>query len=697
MIKFGRFIAKHHVLVLIIALLLLIPSIFGYAATRVNYDILTYLPEDIDTMVGQDILMDEFGKGAFSMVLVQGMEDKDVAAMREEFSQVDGVADVMWYDSIASLSVPKEILPDDLLEKFSTEDSTMMVIFFEHGTSSDETLAALDELRAIAGKDALIGGMTSIIADTKTVINHEMPIYVVIAAVLSCLVLGITMESLLLPILILLSIGMAIIYNMGTNIVLGEISYITMALAAVLQLGVTTDYSIFLWHSYKEQLSYYDDCNEAMAHAIAATFSSVLGSSMTTVAGFIALCFMSFTLGFDMGIVMAKGVVFGVIGCVTILPSMILLCRKGIEKTTHRPLLPDVGRISTGVVKHYKVFIVLFLILLGPALYGYNNIEVYYKLDTSLPEELDSVQANAALEEDFNMGAMHLLLLDSDTSATDIRAMSREMEQVDGVSYVLGVDSLVGSRIPGDFIPSSLTESLESEDYKLMLIGSEYVTASDEVNAQITELSDIIKSYDEGAMLIGEAPCTKDLITITDHDFAVVNSVSIVLVFLIIAVVLRSVVLPILLVAVIEFAIFINLGIPGYTGTQLPFIASIVISTIQLGATVDYAILMTNRYLHERTLGKNKKEAVTSALSSSATSILVSAMSFFAATFGVGLYSEIDLIGTLCALMARGALISMVVVLLVLPSVLYLFDKFIIATTFGAKRAIAKHTAGETV
>jgi predicted RND superfamily exporter protein len=573
----------------------------------------------------------------------------------------------------------------------------MLAVFFDSSTSADVTMEAIREIRAIAGERCFVSGMSALVTDLKDLCEEEEPLYVGLAVVLALAAMLLFLDSWLVPFIFLASICMAILLNLGTNWFLGEISYITKALSAVLQLAVTMDYSIFLWHSYNEQRALTDDNKAAMAKAIDATLTSVVGSSITTVAGFIALCFMSFTLGFDMGIVMAKGVVFGVIGCVTILPSMILLCRKGIEKTTHRPLLPDVGRISTGVVKHYKVFIVLFLILLGPALYGYNNIEVYYKLDTSLPEELDSVQANAALEEDFNMGAMHLLLLDSDTSATDIRAMSREMEQVDGVSYVLGVDSLVGSRIPGDFIPSSLTESLESEDYKLMLIGSEYVTASDEVNAQITELSDIIKSYDEGAMLIGEAPCTKDLITITDHDFAVVNSVSIVLVFLIIAVVLRSVVLPILLVAVIEFAIFINLGIPGYTGTQLPFIASIVISTIQLGATVDYAILMTNRYLHERTLGKNKKEAVTSALSSSATSILVSAMSFFAATFGVGLYSEIDLIGTLCALMARGALISMVVVLLVLPSVLYLFDKFIIATTFGAKRAIAKHTAGETV
>ena len=697
MIKFGRFVAKHRVLVLILAVLLLIPSIMGYAATRVNYDILTYLPDNIDTMVGQDILQDEFGKGGYSMVVVRGMDDKGVAHMREEFSQVEGVADVLWYDSIASLSVPKDVLPDELLEKFNTEDSTLMLVFFSGGTSSDETLEALAQLKQIAGKDALIGGMTATISDTRDLTEKEEPIYVLIAVLLSCVVLAITMDSLMLPVLFIASIGMAILYNLGTNIFAGEISYITMALAAVLQLGVTMDYSIFLWHSFSENLHYYDDENEAMAHAIAATFSSVVGSSMTTVAGFIALCFMSFTLGLDLGIVMAKGVVFGVISCVTILPSLILVFHKAIKKTTHRALLPDVGRLSGGIMKHYKLFIVVFLILLVPAIYGYTHTNVYYNLDSTLPEELDSSQANQALREDFHMGALHLLLLDSDTSSTDIRKMSREMEQVDGVSYVLGVDSLVGSLIPDEFLPKDLTSTLESDNYKLMLIGSEYATASPEVNNQITELQDITKKYDENSMLIGEAPCTKDLITITDHDFAVVNSVSIGLVFLIIAVVLRSVILPFLLVAVIEFAIFVNMGIPGFTGTELPFIASIVIGTIQLGTTVDYAILMTNRYLRERTHGKNKKDAVDTALHACATSIMVSALSFFAATFGVGVYSDVALIGSLCSLMARGAIISMVTVLLVLPAVLYIFDKPIIATTLGAKRAVKANTENQEV
>lgn len=697
MIKFGRFIVKHRVLVLVLAVLLLIPSVLGYAATRVNYDILTYLPDDIDTMVGQEILQEQFGKGGYSMVVVNGMEDKDVAQMRQDFLEVDGVADVLWYDSIASLSVPKDILPDALLEKFNTEDSTLMLVFFSGGTSSDDTLEALAQLKKIAGQRALIGGMTATISDTRDLTEQEEPIYVTIAVLLSCLVLAITMDSLLLPVLFILSIGMAIIYNLGTNFIGGEISYITMALAAVLQLGVTMDYSIFLWHSFSENLQYYDSKEEAMAHAIAATFSSVLGSSLTTVAGFIALCFMSFTLGLDLGIVMAKGVVLGVVSCVTILPALVLVCYGAIKKTTHRSILPDVGRLSGGIMKHYRVFILLFLLLVGPAIYGYNHTTVYYNLDSTLPEELDSSRANKSLTEDFKMGALHLLLLDSDTSSTEIRSMSREMEQVDGVSYVLGIDSLLGGLIPHEFLPEDLTGMLESEDYKLMMIGSEYATASPEVNAQITQLQDIIKKYDDGAMLIGEAPCTKDLITITDHDFAVVNSVSIGLVFIIIAVVLRSVLLPVLLVAIIEFAIFVNMGIPGYTGTELAFIASIVIGTIQLGATVDYAILMTNRYLQERTEGgKTKKEAVETALRTCASSIMVSALSFFAATFGVGLYSDVALIGSLCSLMARGAIISMITVLLVLPAVLYIVDKPILFTTWGAKKALRRSTQGSS-
>jgi hypothetical protein len=687
-------VVRHRVLIVVLAVLLLIPSVLGYAATQVNYDILTYLPEEIDTMVGQDILMDQFGKGAFSMVVVEGMDSRGIAALQDEFSQVDGVADVLSYDGLAG-TIPQELLSEDLREQFTNGDSDLMLVFFSGGTSSDETVEAVKEMRRIAGKQALIGGMSAIIVDTMDLCEKEEPIYVLIAVLLSILVLAITMDSLLLPVLFLVSIGIAILYNMGSNYFLGEVSYITKALAAVLQLGVTMDYSIFLWHSFSEHLQHEPDEKEAMARAIAATFSSVLGSSMTTVAGFIALCFMSFTLGLDMGLVMAKGVVLGVIVCVTVLPSLLLMCHKAIIKTTHRSWLPDVGKLSGGVTKHYRLFLLLFLVLLVPAIYGYTHTDVYYKLDASLPEDLDSVQANETLDEEFHMGAIHMLLLDADLPSSDVKKMSNEMKDVDGVSYVLGTDSLLGSLIPKDFIPDDITGMLESDEYQLMMIGSEYATATDEVNAQITDLENIAKSYDENSMLIGEAPCTKDLITITDHDFQVVSAVSIVLVFIIIALVLRSVVLPILLVAVIEFAIFINMGIPAYTGTVLSFISSIVIGTIQLGATVDYAILMTNRYLRERTHGKEKREAVVSALESSASSVLVSALTFFAATFGVGLYSEIDLISSLCTLMARGAIISMLVVLLILPSVLYVFDKIIIATTLGAKKAIAAHATAE--
>ena len=688
MIQFGRFIAKHRVLILVLAVLLLIPSVLGYAATRVNYDVLTYLPGDIDTMVGQDILMDQFGKGGFSLVVVEGLDSRGISQLQDQFSQVAGVADVLSYDGLTGGRVPQELLPVDLREMLSSGDSDLMLVFFRDGTSSDETMEAVEQLRRIAGKQALIGGMSAIIVDTRDLCQQEEPIYVLIAVLLCCLVLALTMDSLLLPVLFLLSIGMAVLYNLGSNYFLGEISYITKALAAVLQLGVTMDYSIFLWNSFSENLRNEPDEKESMARAIAATFSSVLGSSLTTVAGFIALCFMSFTLGLDLGLVMAKGVVLGVIGCVTILPSLILVCHKAIRKTTHRKWLPDVGRLSGQVTKHYKVFLVLFLVLLVPAVYGYTHTSVYYNLDSSLPDDLSSVEANTKLADTYNMGAIHMLLLDADTPAAEVRSMSREMEDVDGVSYVLGTDSLLGTLVPDEFLPETLTGRLESKDYQLLLIGSEYATASDAVNDQITSLEAIAKRCDPDAMLIGEAPCTKDLITITDHDFQVVSAVSILLVFLIIALVLRSVVLPVLLVAIIEFAIFINMGIPAFTGTELPFIASIVIGTIQLGATVDYAILMTNRYLRERKLGKDKQEAVQTALGVSAGSIMVSALGFFAATFGVGLYSEIDLISSLCILMARGAVISMFVVLLILPSVLYVFDKPILATTLGAKTAM---------
>ena len=686
MVKFGRFIANHRKIIMLIAILLLIPAAFGYFSTNVNYDILTYLPKDIDTMIGQDILIDEFGKGGFSMVVTEGLSGEQVESMCDEFEEVEGVASVISYESLAGTTIPEELLPDNIASKLKSGDDEMVIIFFSEGTSSDTTLAAIQSIRDIAGENVLVGSMSAIIADTRTLCEQEEMIYVLIAVVLCMIVLAITMDSFMLPFLFMASIAIAIVYNLGTNIFLGEISYLTKALAAVLQLAVTMDYSIFLWHSYKEQKMLYCEKNEAMAHAIALTFKSVVGSSLTTIAGFIALCFMTFTLGFDMGIVLAKGVVLGVISCVTILPALILLSEKAIAKTTHKSIMPKFDKASKWIIKNHWVFIIAFLVIVGPAIYGYSNTSVYYKLDTSLPERLDCVQANEKIADEFGIGSAHMLLIDSDLSSKEVKEMTDEMEEVDGVTFVLGESSVLGSLVPDEILPSDITFTLRSENHQLILIGSEYETASDEVNSQIEALQEIAKKYDDNSMLIGEAPGTKDLITITDHDFAVVSIVSIALVFIIIAIVLKSIPLAVILVAVIEFAIFINLGIPGFTGTKLAFIASIVVSTIQLGATVDYAILMTNRYLDERRRCIDKKNAIATALKSSAVSILVSAIGFFAATIGVSIYSEVDLIGSLCFLMARGALISMAVVLLVLPSFLYVFDKIIIKTTFGMKK-----------
>lgn len=687
-VKFGKFIVRHRVLILILSILLLIPSVLGYAATRVNYDILSYLPGEIDTMVGQDILVRDFGKGAFSMVIVEGMPDREVAALREKISSVDHVADVIWYDAFADLSVPKQLLPQELLDAFNSGDATMMAIFFDDTTSADSTMQAIEDIRDLAGAQCFISGMSAVITDIRNLSNRETPIYVLIAVVLCCAVLALAMDSFLLPVFFMLSIGMAVLYNLGSNYFLGEISYITKALSAVLQLGVTMDYSIFLWHSYQEQKERFSgDRDRAMAHAISNTFTSVVGSSTTTVAGFIALCFMSFTLGLDLGIVMAKGVVFGVLCCVTVLPSMILLFDRAIERTSHRPLLPSFQRLSGFIVRHSKVWLVLFLALLVPAVYGYSHTGVYYNLDATLPRDLPSIVANSKLSQEFDMNATHMLLCREDLPAKDAQNMLKDMEQVDGVKFALGLNSAVGPAVPQELIPQELTDTLKSGGWQLILVGSRYAVASDEVNRQIEELTEIIGQYDESAMLIGEAPCTRDLITITDTDFQVVSAISILAVFFIIAFVFRSASLPILLVAVIEFAVFINMGIPFYTGTTLPFIASVVIGTIQLGATVDYAILMTTRYRKERIRGQGRRESVTIALQSSIKSIVVSALCFFAATFGVGLYSEIDMISSLCSLMARGALISMAVVLFVLPSLLLLFDRVIRATSWGMKKS----------
>lgn len=682
MVKLRKKIVKYRVVILIIGFLLLIPSAMGYFKTKVNYDILYYLPDDIETMVGQDILMDEFGKGAFAMEIVEGMPMKDVAEVKKKIEAVDGVAEVIWYDSLMDISVPMEMLPEDIKDVFNAGDSTLMAIFFDGTTSADSTMNAIEEIRRITNDQCYLSGMSSVVTDIKNLSDKEVPIYVLIAVLLCCVVLALSMDSWIIPLFFMLSIGMAIIYNLGTNVFLGEISYITKALSAVLQLGVTMDYSIFLWHSYKEnQERFPGDKERAMAHAISNTFSSVVGSSVTTVAGFIALCFMSFTLGRDMGIVMAKGVIFGVISCVTILPAFILIFDKAIEKTSHRPLIPNLDKISNFISRHHKVFIGLFLIILIPAMYGYKNTEVYYNLDATLPKYLESIQANDKLSNDFEMNATHMVLADADLSSKDAKAMLKEMSDVEGVRFALGLDSVIGSAIPRDMIPEDLTESLKKDNWQLILVQSEYKVASDEVNRQCDELNTVIKKYDSKAMLIGEAPCTKDLITITDMDFKVVNAISIIAVFLIILFVFKSVSIPAILVAVIEFAIFVNLGIPFYTGTRLPFIASIVIGTIQLGATVDYAILMTTRYKKERCAGKEKQEAIRIALSTSITSIIVSACGFFAATFGVGLYSGIDMISSLCILLARGAMISMIVVIFVLPSMLMVFDRVICATT----------------
>jgi len=691
MVKLRKKIVKYRIPILILGILLLIPSVMGYLKTRVNYDILYYLPGDIETMVGQDILQDEFGKGAFAMEVVEGMTTKEAADVKAKIEKVDGVAEVIWYDTVADLSIPIEVLPDELKDVFYKDDATLMAIFFDDTTSADATMDAIGDIRKVTNEQCYLSGMSAVVTDIKNLSEKEMPVYVLIAVILVCIVLAVAMDSWVIPVLFMLSIGMAVIYNMGSNIFLGEISYITQALSAVLQLGVTLDYSIFLWHSYQENQSRFPgDKERAMAHAISNTFTSVVGSSTTTVAGFIALCFMSFTLGRDMGIVMAKGVIFGVISCVTILPALILIFDKAIEKTSHRPLLPNMEKPAKMIEKHYKVFIILFIVILIPAVFGYRNTEVYYNLDATLPKYLKSIQANDKLAEKFDMNATHMVLASSNLSAKDAKAMLNEMADVDGVKFALGEDSLLGSAIPRDVVPEEVSETLKQGDWQLMLIQSEYKVATNEVNRQCEELNKIIKKYDANAMLIGEAPCTKDLITITDKDFKVVNAISIIAVFFIILIVFKSISLPVILVSVIEFAIFINLGIPYYMGTKLPFIASIVIGTIQLGATVDYAILMTTRYKKERCLGKEKKEAIQIALSASITSIFVSALGFFAATFGVGLYSDIDMISALCTLMARGAIISMFVVIFILPSMLTVFDRVICATTGGMREIYKK-------
>lgn len=685
--KFGRGVVKLRVPILIVSVLLLIPSIFGFVSTRINYDILSYLPSDIETMKGQDIMLDEFGKGGFSLVMLDGMDDKDVEKVKEKIEKVDHVCDVLWYDTLADVSLPKEVLPDDIYDFFNTDNSTMMAVFFDEATSADGSLEAVKEIRSIAGEQCFVSGMSSVVEDIKDLTMQEAPMYVVIAVILTSIILALTMDSFLIPLFFMLSVGMAIVYNMGTNFIQGEISFITEALAAVLQLAVTIDYSIFLWHSYKEEKEKHPgDNKEAMAVAIGKTITSVVSSSITTVAGFLALCFMSYELGMDMGIVMAKGVVIGVICCITVLPSMILVFDKALEKTMHKDLVPSLEKPSKFIIKHHAAFIVLFIVVLIPAVYGQINTNVYYNLTDTLPKDLNSVIANTKLDEEYHMATTHMLLVDADMQPKEVNSMLDEMGKVDGVSFSMSLDTLIGPSIPREIVPDSVTKILKSDKWQLMLIGSEYKVASDEENAQIDELSKILKSYDKDGMLIGEAAATKDLIDITDHDFKVVNIVSIAAIFIIILIALRSVSLPIILVAVIEFAITVNMGVPCFTNTTIPFIASVVIGTIQLGATVDYAILMTTRYKTERNAGKDKHEAVTIALSTSMKSIMVSALGFFASTFGVGVYSSVDMISQLCTLMSRGAIISMITVICILPSMLMLFDKVIINTTMGMKK-----------
>jgi predicted RND superfamily exporter protein len=685
--KFGRGVVKLRVPILIVSVLLLIPSIFGFLSTRINYDILSYLPSDIETMKGQDIMLDEFGKGGFSLVMLDGMDDKDVEKVKEKIEKVDHVCDVLWYDTLADVSLPKEVLPDDIYDFFNTDNSTMMAVFFDEATSADGSLEAVKEIRSIAGEQCFVSGMSSVVEDIKDLTMQEAPMYVVIAVILTSIILALTMDSFLIPLFFMLSVGMAIVYNMGTNFIQGEISFITEALAAVLQLAVTIDYSIFLWHSYKEEKEKHPgDNKEAMAVAIGKTITSVVSSSITTVAGFLALCFMSYELGMDMGIVMAKGVVIGVICCITVLPSMILVFDKALEKTIHKDLVPSLEKPSKFIIKHHAAFIVLFIVVLIPAIYGQINTNVYYNLTDTLPKDLNSVIANTKLDEEYNMATTHMLLVDADMKPKEVNSMLDEMGKVDGVSFSMSLDTLIGPSIPREIVPDSVTKILKSDKWQLMLIGSEYKVASDEENAQIDELSKILKSYNKDGMLIGEAAATKDLIDITDHDFKVVNIVSIAAIFIIILIALRSVSLPIILVAVIEFAITVNMGVPCFTNTTIPFIASVVIGTIQLGATVDYAILMTTRYKTERNAGKDKHEAVTIALSTSMKSIMVSALGFFASTFGVGVYSSVDMISQLCTLMSRGAIISMITVICILPSMLMLFDKVIINTTMGMKK-----------
>ena len=685
--RFSKAVVKCRVPILIITLLLMIPAVLGMVGTRINYDMLDYLPSDMDTVVGQDLLKEDFGKGAFSFIILEDMPAKDVVALKEKIEKVNHVETVLWYDDLADISVPMELLPEKVWKEFNTDHSTMMAVFFDSATSEDVTMDAIRSIRSIAGRQCFVSGMSALVTDLKDLCEKEEPIYVGLAVVCACAAMMLFLDGWLVPFVFLASIGMMIVLNLGTNYFFGEISYITKALSAVLQLAVTMDYSIFLWHSYNEQRTKYADNKEAMAVAIHETLTSVIGSSVTTIAGFAALCFMSFTLGKDLGIVMAKGVLLGVIGCVTVLPALILVLDKPLQKTKHRSILPKMNGLARGVTKVFPVFLIIFALLVYPAYYGYDktNDEVYYDMGQCLPEDIEYVIANSKLSEEFDIASTHMVLVNADLPAKDVRNMIDEMDEVEGVKYVLGLESVLGSRVPEEILPERLVSTLKSENWELLLINSEYKVASDKVNEQIDSLNAILKKYDENGMLIGEAPCMKDMIETTDHDFQVVNTVSILAIFVIILIVEKSISLPFLLIAVIELAIFINLGLPHYLGQSLPFIAPICISTIQLGATVDYAILMTTRYKSERALGRSKRDSVTTALATSIPSIIVSGMGLFAATFGVAIYSDIDIISSMCMLMARGAIISMLCVIFILPALLMLCDPLIRVTTLGMK------------
>ena len=694
--RFTKEMVRHRMLVIILCLALVVPSILGMAATKTKYDLLYYLPQDLETVKGQEILLEDFGKGAFSLLVTEGMTAREQADMENAVKEVPHVDSVIGYASLTRGQFPLEIIPEEIRSKFSRGECMLTAVFFDEGSSSEVTMEAIQQVRKAAGEKCFVSGLSAVVTDTKELVEAQESTYVAIAVALCALVLMITMDSFLLPLIFLLCIGVSILWNMGSNFFLGEISYITKAVAAVLQLAVTLDYSIFLWHSYREQKALTEDRDEAMANAIHLTFTSILGSSLTTIAGFISICFMSFTLGRDLGIVMSKGVVLGLLGTIVLLPCVIRMLDGAIEKTSHRPLLPDVGGIGHFVASHYRILAVVLVLLCIPAFYGYNHVNVYYDMSKVMPQDLPSVVANKKLEKAFDMATTHLLLVDADVSQADVRRMTAEMQQVDGVTGVYGIDGLLGADIPESILPPEALKLVKGDRYQLMLINSAYVISSDEVNAQIDALNSILKKYDQGGMLIGEAPCTKDLIACTDHDFTVVSLISIIAIFIIILLVQKSISLPVILVGVIELAIAANLCIPYYTGTELPFVGPILISTIQLGATVDYAILLTTRYKQHRIEGLDRKDSIEKAVASAAQSVLVSGIGFFASTYGVGLYANIDIISSMCHLIARGALLSVAVVLLLLPAVLMLLDKFIVYTTFDMKAARCTAKKGQS-